>query len=152
MYVRNQADGKLTGLALEFSQFRLARRFSDLASEQQAEQQLHEFFSQAARWGITTVQNMSNPITAERCLALFEKAPPPVRVRVMWFGLTDEHGRLTGEGSDLPVHSAPSKMKALLGHFTPMRQLQTRVRVHNQKHTLLASRPERFPQKKFCTS
>src|SRR6201987_258008 len=107
MYARNQADGKLTGMVFEFAQFRAGRRFSELASEQQAEQQLHKFFNQAARWGITTVQNMSNPIAAERCVALFEKAPPPVRVRVMWFGLTDEKQSLlallamvNGGGSD----------------------------------------------------
>ena len=47
---------------------------------------------------------MSNPITAERCVALFEKAPPPIRVRVMWFGLTDEHGRLTKGRPDLATH------------------------------------------------
>ena len=106
-YVRNQADGKLTGMVFEFAQFQASRKFSELASEQEAEQQLHEFFNQAARWGVTTVQNMANPITAERCVALFEKAPPPIRVRAMWFGLTDEHGRLTKEGRDLPVHPAP---------------------------------------------
>jgi predicted amidohydrolase YtcJ len=106
MYVR-QADGKLTGMAFEFAQFRLARRFSELASEQEAEQQLHEIFNQATRWGITTVQNMSEPISADRCVALFEKAPPPIRIRVMWFGLTDEHGRLTKEGRGSSVHPSP---------------------------------------------
>jgi len=107
IYVRNQADGRLTGMVLEFAEFQASRRFSELASEQEAEQQLHEFFSQAARWGVTTVQNMANPITAERCVALFKKAPPPIRVRVMWFGLTDEHGRLTKERQDLPANPAP---------------------------------------------
>jgi predicted amidohydrolase YtcJ len=107
IYVRNQVDGKLTGMVFEFSQFQASRRYSELASEQEAEQQLHEFFNQAARWGITTVQNMSNPITAERCVTLLEKAPPPIRVRVIWFGLTDEHGRLTKEGRDLPTTPTP---------------------------------------------
>lgn len=106
IYVRNQADGKLTGMVFEFAQFQASRRFSELASDQEAEQQLQEFFNQAARWGITTVQNMSIPITAERCVALFEKAPPPIRVRVMWFGLTDAHGLLTKEGN-LPAHPVP---------------------------------------------
>jgi predicted amidohydrolase YtcJ len=91
MYVRNRADGKLTGMVFEFAQFQASRRFSELVSDQEAEQQLQEFFNQAGRWGITTVQNMAIPITAERCTALFEKAPPPLRVRVIWFGLTDEH-------------------------------------------------------------
>lgn len=107
MYVRSQSDGKLTGMVFEFAQFRLVRHFSELASEQEAVQQLHEFFDGAARWGITTVQNMSNPVSAERCVALFQKAPPPIRVRVMWFGLTGEHGRLIQEGRDLPAHPAP---------------------------------------------
>lgn len=107
IYVRNQADGKLTGMVFEFAQFQASRRFSELASQEQSEQQLREFFDQAARWGVTTVQNMSNPIAAERCVLLFEKAPPPIRVRVMWFGLTDEHGRLTKEGRDVPAHPIP---------------------------------------------
>ena len=40
-------------------------------------------------------------------MALFQKTPPPIRVRLMWFGLTDEHGRLTKEGRGLPLHPAP---------------------------------------------
>lgn len=92
------ANGQLTGMVFEFAQFRLGSRFSELASEQDAAQQLHEFFDRAARLGITTVQNMSMPIVAQRCVTLFEKAPPPIRVRVIWFGLTDQHGRLTQEG------------------------------------------------------
>jgi predicted amidohydrolase YtcJ len=107
MYVRNQADGKLTGMIFEFAQFRASRRFSELVSDQAAEHQLQEFFNQAARWGITTVQNMANPIVSERCVALFEKAPPPFRVRVMWFGLTDEHGRQTKGRPDLAAHPVP---------------------------------------------
>jgi predicted amidohydrolase YtcJ len=107
IYVRNQEDGKRTGMIFEFAQFQTSVKFSEAASEQEAEQQLQEFFNQAGRWGITTVQNMANPITAERCIALFEKAPPPIRVRVIWFGLTDEHGRLTKERHDLPAHPVP---------------------------------------------
>jgi len=107
MYIRSQADGKLTGMVFEFAQFQASRRFSELASQEQAEQQLREFFDQQARWGITTVQNMANPISAERCVALFEKAPPPIRVRVMWFGLTDEHGRLRKQRRDLPARPVP---------------------------------------------
>jgi predicted amidohydrolase YtcJ len=57
--------------------------------------------------GITTVQNMADPITQDRCIALFEKAPPPIRVRVMCFGLTGPHGRLTNEGHAQPVPSLP---------------------------------------------
>jgi predicted amidohydrolase YtcJ len=106
-YPRNPSDGRLTGWAFEFAKFRIGRRFSELVSEQEATKQLNQFFAQAARWGITTVQNMADPITQDRCIALFEKAPPPIRVRVMWFGLTGPHGRLTNEGHAQPVPSLP---------------------------------------------
>jgi predicted amidohydrolase YtcJ len=108
VFARNPANGQLTGMVFEFAQFQLGRHFSELASEQEALQQLHEFFDKAARLGITTVQNMSMPIAAERSVALFEKAPPSIRVRVIWFGLTDQHGRLTQAGRDRPAHPSPT--------------------------------------------
>jgi len=107
VYARNPANGQLTGMVFEFAQFSVARRFSELASDQEAVQQLHEYFDRAARQGITTVQDMASSISAERCVALFEKAPPPIRVRVMWFGLTDQHGRMTQEGRVQSGHPAP---------------------------------------------
>lgn len=106
-YVRNQADGVFTGLVLEFARFRIGRRWSELATEDQAEKQLHDFFDNAARMGITTIQDMAMPIFAPRAVALFEKAPPPIRVRVIWFGLTDERGRVTKEGRGLPRNPVP---------------------------------------------
>lgn len=107
VYVRNPADGKLTGMALEFARFRIGRRWSELATEDQAEKDLHDFFAGAVRMGITTVQDMASDISAQRAVALFEKAPPPIRMRVIWFGLTDERGRVTQEGRGLPLHPAP---------------------------------------------
>jgi predicted amidohydrolase YtcJ len=92
------ADGKLTGRVFEFAQIRIAKSYSELANDQEAEQELKRFFAEAAHWGITTVQNMSHPITQARSLALFQKTPPPIRVRAIWFGCTDQHGRLTTEG------------------------------------------------------
>jgi predicted amidohydrolase YtcJ len=96
-YVRG-SDGKLTGKVFELAQGQVSKRYSELASEQEADQQLKSFFAEAARWGITTVQNMSIPISQARSLALFQKTGPPIRVRAIWFGLTDQHGRLTSEG------------------------------------------------------
>lgn len=40
--VRSKADDKLTGMALEFAGLRISRRFSELATGQQAEKQLHD--------------------------------------------------------------------------------------------------------------
>src|ERR1700687_1766540 len=106
-YVRSPQSGKLTGLALEFAAFRLHRLISELASEQEALQQTREFLGAAARFGITTVQNMSIPVAPERCVALLEKAPTPIRVRVIQYMLTDAKGRITHEGPPLPKHPSP---------------------------------------------
>jgi len=92
-YVR-AADGTLTGLVLGFARFRLHRRLSELATEATALQETRRFLSQAVRFGITSVQNMSIPPSPERCLALLENAPTPIRVRVIRFLLTDKNGRL----------------------------------------------------------
>jgi predicted amidohydrolase YtcJ len=106
-YIRGKTDGKLTGSVLEYAEFSAARDFSELATDEQAQQQLGEFFMQAARWGITSVQNMSSPLTQQRTTELFAQSPPPIRVRSIWFGYTNQHGRLTNEGQGQPVPKAP---------------------------------------------
>jgi predicted amidohydrolase YtcJ len=99
-YVR-ALDGTLVGLVLGFARFRLARRLSELATDDKALQDTRQFLSQAVRYGITSVQLMSIPPSPERCLALFEKAPTPIRVRVIRFLLTDHQRRLAQEGRHL---------------------------------------------------
>jgi predicted amidohydrolase YtcJ len=105
-YARNPADGKLTGMAFQFARFQIGRHYSELATEQEAVQELNDFFGDAVRMGITSIQDMAYPIVAPRCVALLKKTPPPIRVRVIWFGLTDEHGRLQEKGHGLPRHPA----------------------------------------------
>jgi predicted amidohydrolase YtcJ len=99
-------DGKLTGRIFEYAQFQLDRRISELVSDDDAVRQLNQFFAHSTRLGITTIQDMASPISADRVAALFAKSPPPIRIRVMWFGLTDQHGRLKQRGN-LPLHPAP---------------------------------------------
>lgn len=106
VYARSPA-GKLTGMTFQFARFQTVHRYSELATDQEAAQELNEFFQDAVRMGITSIQDMAFPILAPRCVAFLEKAPPPIRVRVIWFGLTDEHGRLTQVGRDLPLHPVP---------------------------------------------
>jgi predicted amidohydrolase YtcJ len=104
-FVRNH--GKLTGMAFEYAQFQVARRYIGLVSDDAAVSQLRSFFDDTARLGITTLQDMASAISAANCAALFARVPPPVRVRVMWFGLTDEHGRATSEGRASNLHPSP---------------------------------------------
>jgi predicted amidohydrolase YtcJ len=92
---------------LEYAAWGLFCRWSNLTTDQKAEKDLHEFFDNAARMGITTVQDMAMPITAQRVVVLFEKAPPPIRVRVIRSPMTDERGRMTQEGRGLPHNPVP---------------------------------------------
>src|SRR5713101_8678542 len=62
---------------------------------------------------ITSVQNMSIPPSPERCLALFENAQTPIRVRVIRFLLTDKTGRLAHEGRVL--RSTPGSLVTVSG-------------------------------------
>ena len=106
-FVRNAANGALTGMALEFAKFRVDRQYTRLVGDGDAILQMRRFFDQAARWGITTLQDMASALPADRLMALFERSPPPIRVRVIWFGLTDEHGRLANQGHAANARSLP---------------------------------------------
>jgi predicted amidohydrolase YtcJ len=101
------ADGKLTGLAYEYAAFRLDLRLSAMATDEEALQQMRDFFHQAVRFGITSVQEMSMSGGAERCVSLFAKAPSPIRVRLMRMPGTIAKGRDRREGRSLPRHPAP---------------------------------------------
>lgn len=105
VYARNPSDGTLTGMTFQFARFQVGRNYSELATDQDAAQELNDFFGDAVRLGITSIQDMAYPVLPRRCVALLKKSPPPIRVRVIWFGLTDEHGRLKQERSD--PHPAP---------------------------------------------
>jgi predicted amidohydrolase YtcJ len=106
LFVRS-ADGKLTGLVYEYAKFRLNRRRSDMATDQEALRQTRDFFSQSVRLGITSVQSMSMPTGAERCELLYEKAPAPIRMRVIRMAETTPDGRDTVEGRSLPRNPTP---------------------------------------------
>src|SRR6516162_234984 len=105
--LRSADNGKLTGVAFEYAAFRLHQAVTALASESEALQQMRAFLSQAARFGITSVQDMSMPAGAERCVALLEKAPTPIRVRVMRMAGTSANSRDTREGRSLPRNPTP---------------------------------------------
>lgn len=105
-FVRS-ADGKLTGVVYEYAKFQINRRRSDMATEEEALEQAREFFQDAVKLGITSVQDMSLPGGAERCVMVSKKAPTPIRMRVIRMAGTTEEGRDKTEGRALPHHSAP---------------------------------------------
>jgi len=83
------------------------RSLSEQTSEADAVTELRRTLSAAARWGITTLQDMSNRMAPGRCVALLEKVPTPIRVRVMRMPGTTPAGRDIQEGRPVPRRSNP---------------------------------------------
>ncbi len=100
-------DGRLTGVIREYAAFNVKRSLSDQTSEADAVSELHKTLFAAARWGITTIQDMSNRMAPGRCVALLEKVPTPIRVRVMTMPGTTPAGRDIQEGRPVPRSSNP---------------------------------------------
>ena len=100
-------DGKLTGVIREYAVFDVERTFANQTSEADALSELRQTLSEAAKWGITTIQDMSNDMPPERCVTLLEKMPTPIRVRVMRMPGTTPAGRDVTEGRPAPHSSNP---------------------------------------------
>jgi hypothetical protein len=98
------ADGKLTGVLREYAVLQLGRTLGDMCSNAEALAQLRQFFSQSAKFGITSVQDMSDGIEPGRAARLFEEVPTPIRVRIMRMPMTTPSGRDTEEGLTVPRH------------------------------------------------
>jgi predicted amidohydrolase YtcJ len=74
-------DGRPTGVIREYAVFNVERTFSDQTSEADALAELHKTLSAAAKWWITTIQDMSNDLPPNgalhcwrNCLLQFEFA------------------------------------------------------------------------------
>jgi len=126
------ADGRLTGVLREYAKFDFDRRLADRVPDGQAISQLRGTLNTAAKFGITSLQDMSNIMPPSRCVALLEKIPVTIRVRVMRMPGTTATGRDTHEGWPAPVVTNPlirvSGTKWMLdgvpveGTFTPRDQ------------------------------
>jgi predicted amidohydrolase YtcJ len=100
-------DGKLTGLVREYAVLQVGRKLASMTRDADAVLQLRDFFSEAAKFGITSLQDMSDAMAPARCVALLERIPVPIRIRVMRMALTSPQGRDTRDGPIVPRHPAP---------------------------------------------
>ena len=100
-------DGKLTGVVREYALMNLERQLADATSDAVALQQVQSQLNEAARFGITTIQDMSNMMTPDRAVALLQKLPPTARVRIMRMPGTNTTGRNVQEGRRAPHPTSP---------------------------------------------
>jgi predicted amidohydrolase YtcJ len=102
------ADGRLTGVLREYALLQLERSMADKVSDADATAQLKKQLEEAAAFGITTVQDMSNIATPERAARLMAQIPTPIRVRVMQMSATTPTGRILADGKPVAKNPAPN--------------------------------------------
>jgi predicted amidohydrolase YtcJ len=100
-------DGRLTGVIREYALEEVWRNQANQTSEADALREWRETFSAAVKWGITTIQDMDNDMPPDRCIALLEKMPVPIRVRIIRMPGTTPAGRDIQEGRPAPRSSNP---------------------------------------------
>jgi predicted amidohydrolase YtcJ len=86
------ADGHLNGVAREYAASDIGRRASGLVSDQDAMDALTTQLQRAARYGITTIQEMPVDVDASRFTRLAQAIPMPVRLRVTRMNQTTPAG------------------------------------------------------------
>ena len=82
-------DGRLT----EYAWWNARRRLSSSVADSASRADLLRYADAAARFGITTVQDMNNNLTTARAVALLRDADVPIRWRVIRFPMTRAGGR-----------------------------------------------------------
>src|ERR1700719_2968447 len=105
--IERSADGRLTGVIREYAAFQFSRKLGELTSDTDAKAELNDKLVEAARLGLTTLHDMSSNIPPERCVALLEGIPTPIRVRVIRMPGTTPRGRNLQEGRSLPRNPTP---------------------------------------------
>lgn len=99
--------GRLTGVLREYAVINADRAMADATPDAAAEQQLARQLREAARYGITTLQDMSNYLDPARAVRLLSAIPTPIRVRVIRMAGTTPAGRDTAEGAAVPRQPTP---------------------------------------------
>jgi hypothetical protein len=85
----------------------ILRKQARLTTADDAVRQLRETLNENAHFGITTLQDMADEISASVVLDLLARVPTPIRVRIMRMPLTTATERDVSEGRTLPVSPAP---------------------------------------------
>jgi predicted amidohydrolase YtcJ len=102
------ADGKLTGVLREYAVLNLERAMADSVPDADAAAQLKKQLEEAAAFGITSIQDMSNAASPERAARLLSQIPVRLRIRVMQMAGTTATGRVLMDGKAPAKNPAPN--------------------------------------------
>jgi len=94
--------GRLTGVVREYAGIDMDRTVENAVPEKDAVAQLRSTLDDAERFGVTSIQDMSNGIPSARAVALLEEVPTRIRIRVIRMPGTTAAGRDIEEGKGVP--------------------------------------------------
>src|SRR2546426_413073 len=92
-YGRAPGSGVLDGRLTEYAWWNARRRLSSSVPDSASRADLRRYADAAARFGITTVQDMNSALTTARAVALLRTADVAIRWRVIRFPMTRPGGR-----------------------------------------------------------
>jgi predicted amidohydrolase YtcJ len=107
------AKGRLTGTVREYALLNLERAAANRVPDSEALVQLREQLAEEAKYGVTSIQELSFVMAPARAVSLLEALPTPIRIRIVRMPGTTPAGRDTREGQGVPLH--PSSMITVSG-------------------------------------
>jgi predicted amidohydrolase YtcJ len=100
------AKGRLTGTLREYAIMNTARAAAEGLPDSAAIVQLRQQLDEEARYGVTSIQELSITMAPSRAVSLLESIPTQIRVRVVRMPGTTPAGRNIEEGRGVPAHPA----------------------------------------------
>jgi predicted amidohydrolase YtcJ len=100
------AKGRLTGTLREYAIMNIERAAADRVPDSAAIVQLRQQLDEEAKYGVTSIQELSITMRPSRAVSLLETIATQIRVRVVRMPGTTPAGREIEEGKGVPAHPA----------------------------------------------
>ena len=107
------ATGRLNGTVREYALIDVERAAADRLPDSEAVMQLRQQLEDEAKYGVTSIQELSFLMTPSRAVSLLQTIPTQLRVRIVRMPGTTPAGRDLTEGKGVPAH--PSNMIIVSG-------------------------------------
>ena len=151
------AKGRLTGTVREYAVMNIERAAADRVPDSAAIVQLRQQLDEEARYGVTTIQELSIVMPPSRAISLLQTIPTQIRVRVVRMPGTTPAGRNTDEGKGVQaprgslITVSGSKWLAdgvgVEGTFTPRGEWKLPARP--PLDSLFTNLPLEFPKEQY---
>jgi predicted amidohydrolase YtcJ len=100
------AKGRLTGTVREYALMNIERAAADRVPDSAAIVQLRQQLEEEAKYGVTSIQELSIVMSPERAVSLLKTVPTPIRIRIVRMPGTTPAGRNIDEGKGVPPRPA----------------------------------------------